>query len=38
MNPSKQTRKPSNDIRKDREPLRVRTGIKAGDVYMHNPR
>lgn len=23
---------------KGREPLRVRTGLKAGDVYMHNPR
>jgi hypothetical protein len=30
-----QARKPSQDSKKDQ---RVRTGLKAGDLYMHNPR
>jgi hypothetical protein len=33
-----QARKPSQGSTKDQDQLRVRTGLKAGDVYMHNPR
>jgi hypothetical protein len=33
-----QARKPSPDGKKDQDQPRVRTGLKAGDLYMHNPR
>jgi hypothetical protein len=32
-----QARKPSTST-EDRKPLRTRTGIKAGDIYMQYPR
>jgi hypothetical protein len=34
MTTNKQTSKPAED----RKPLRTRTGIKAGDIYMQYPR